>query len=161
MKKISMVCVILLFIAAASAFVSCQNNSFEIVEITFETDENKVLQVGKGYVALSIYGKDGEEILKDVIVKYKKDASVFDVTQFVAKEKKIQLEYKGVDPSYYVMGIDNLYEFDYGAKSGWLFRVNGIFIGSGSGKQIINDQDCIEWFYSTDLGRDIGNDFSE
>lgn len=158
MKKVNIIYILGFFLVAA--FSSCVNNAFEIADITFETDENGILQVGEGYVALSVYGNDGAEILKDVIVKYKTDASVFDITQFVAQEKKIQLEYNGVSPNYYVMGIDNLYEFDHGSNSGWLFKVNGTFLGTSSGKQIIKDQDHIEWFYTTDLGKDVGGEFT-
>lgn len=160
MKKINTSAVIIFLLSAVVVFSSCANNKFEITDIIFETDENGILQVGEGYIALSVYGKDGKVILKDVVIKYKKNATVFDVTQFAAQEKEVQLEYKRTAMSYYVMGIDNLYEFDYGANSGWLFRVNGIFTGSGSGNQIIKEKDHIEWFYTTNLGADVGNDFS-
>ena len=53
-------------------------------------------------------------------------------------------------------GIDNLYEFDCGQQSGWLYRVNGYSPGYSSSQYVLSDGDQVEWLYTCDLGQDVG-----
>jgi hypothetical protein len=59
-----------------------------------------------------------------------------------------------------VEGIDNLFEFDHGAKSGWLYRVNGSMYSQSAGSFTVKPDDVIEWLYTLDMGRDIDDDTS-
>lgn len=52
-------------------------------------------------------------------------------------------------------GINNLFEFDHGPRSGWLYRVNGSMHSKSAGAFTVNAGDVIEWLYTLDLGRDI------
>ena len=56
----------------------------------------------------------------------------------------------------YVEGIGNLYEFDAGELSGWMYRVNGVFPNKGCSAYTLSDGDVVEWLYTCDLGKDIG-----
>ncbi|MGE5390720.1 MAG: S-layer homology domain-containing protein [Deltaproteobacteria bacterium] len=57
----------------------------------------------------------------------------------------------------YVAGIGNLTEKKPGyPMSGWLFRVNGVFLPSGAESTIIKNGDSIEWLYTMDGGKDMG-----
>ena len=56
----------------------------------------------------------------------------------------------------YVEGIGNLYEFDAGELSGWMYRVNGVFPNKGCSAYALSDGDVVEWLYTCDLGKDIG-----
>ena len=56
----------------------------------------------------------------------------------------------------YIEGIGNLYEFDAGALSGWMYRVNGWFPNYGCSSYQVQDGDVIEWVYTCDLGADVG-----
>jgi hypothetical protein len=58
--------------------------------------------------------------------------------------------------SNYIEGINNLYEFDAGELSGWMYKVNGWFPNYGSSRYVLKDGDVIEWVYTCDLGRDVG-----
>ena len=58
--------------------------------------------------------------------------------------------------SAYIEGINNLYEFDAGELSGWMYCVNGEFPNYGSSGYKVKPGDKIEWHYSCDLGRDVG-----
>ncbi len=109
-------------------------------------------------VKLSITG-DAEQgvILPLTEVKVEKGDSVLDALQRVLKEKGIQMEYSGTKGMAYVEGINNLYEFDHGPKSGWMFRVNGTFASKSAGSFSIQPGDQIEWLYTLDLGRDLGS----
>lgn len=84
--------------------------------------------------------------------------SVFDVLQRELKKAKIHLEFTST-PLYhsaYIEGIHNLYEFDCGERSGWMYRVNGRFPGYGCSRYQVEPGDRIEWLYTCDLGQDIG-----
>lgn len=60
-------------------------------------------------------------------------------------------------PGEYVRSIAGLAEKKEGYPlSGWLFRINGVFPGVGSGNSIIRNGDRIEWLYTLDGGKDVG-----
>jgi len=58
--------------------------------------------------------------------------------------------------SAYVEAINNLFEFDVGALSGWMYRVNGWFPNFGASRYLLAPGDIVEWIYTVDLGRDLG-----
>lgn len=92
-------------------------------------------------------------------VEFTKGESVHDVLQRVCKEAGIQME-SSFSPAYnsaYVEGINNLYEFDCGELSGWMYSVNGWFPNYGCSKYTVQDGDVINWVYSCDLGKDVGD----
>ena len=65
-------------------------------------------------------------ILAPVEVGFQTGENVFDVLQRVCRENRIQMESKWT-PLYgsaYIQGIHNLYEFDVGSGSGWMYSVS-------------------------------------
>ena len=60
---------------------------------------------------------------------------------------------------YYVSGINNLYEFDCGKDSGWMYCVNGWYPNYGCSKYTLEDGDTVEWRYTCNLGRDVGDQY--
>ncbi|MCL2421103.1 MAG: DUF4430 domain-containing protein [Defluviitaleaceae bacterium] len=58
--------------------------------------------------------------------------------------------------SAYVEAINNLYEFDVGPLSGWMYSVNGWFPNFGSSRYLLSEGDVVAWWYTVDLGRDLG-----
>lgn len=110
----------------------------------------------KAAVEISIIGdKETGTILPPTQVKYEEGKSVFDILLAVLKDKGIQFEFRGRGPTVYIQGIDNLYEFDRGPKSGWMFRVNGFFSTKSAGTYTLHQGDRIEWLYTLDLGKDL------
>ena len=97
-------------------------------------------------------------ILSAKTVEFQKGESVFDVLQRICKEEKIHMEYMDtpVYNSAYIEGIHNLYEFDAGPLSGWMYRVNGWFPNYGCSRYQLQDGDHIQWVYTCDLGADVG-----
>ncbi|MEZ7172844.1 DUF4430 domain-containing protein [Sporosarcina sp. OR05] len=82
--------------------------------------------------------------------------SVLSALIAITKSKKIQMDYRGGQgATAYVEGIDNVYEFDRGQGSGWMYRVNGIFPDRGAGVVPLQDGDRVEWLYTTNLGVDL------
>lgn len=101
-------------------------------------------------------------ILKPVTVTFNEGESVFDVLKQVCKDNKIQLEFS-MTPIYnsaYIEGINNLYEFDCGSLSGWMYKVNDWFPNYGCSRYEVKNGDIIEWQYTCDLGGDIGGYYS-
>ena len=102
-------------------------------------------------------------ILREMTVEFKKGQTVFDVLKNVTRKRAIQMEYSftALYGSYYIEGINNLYEFDCGELSGWEYCVNGKFPAFGCSKYVLKDGDKIEWKYTCDLGADVGNPYFE
>ena len=63
--------------------------------------------------------------------------------------------------SVYIEGIANLYEFDCGGNSGWMYCVNGFFPSYGCSKYEVKDGDVIEWKYTCNLGYDVGGGYAK
>lgn len=99
-------------------------------------------------------------LLYSATVSFTAGESVFDVLQRAMKEAGIPMEFTSV-PVYgsaYIEGIANLYEFDGGPLSGWVYSVNGVFPNYGCSKYTLKDGDQVLWQYTCDLGADVGGD---
>ena len=97
-------------------------------------------------------------ILSTTTVTFTEGESVFDVLQRVCCDNGIQME-ASRSPKYnsaYVEGIANLYEFDVGEGSGWMYKVNGWFPNYGCSRYQLKDGDVVCWEYTCDLGADVG-----
>lgn len=106
----------------------------------------------------SIVPSDGW-VLKSTKVNIKDGDTVFDILERVLKEKKIHLEAtkSTVYGTAYIEGIANIYEFDCGEQSGWIYSVNGITQSQGSSKKVVKNGDIIKWIYTCNMGKDIQN----
>lgn len=98
-------------------------------------------------------------ILPETTVSFSAGDTAFTVLQKVCTAAEIQLEY-GWTPlydSYYIEGINHLYEFDCGVESGWMYQVNDWFPNYGCSAYELNDGDDIVWcFTCVGLGTDVG-----
>lgn len=101
-------------------------------------------------------------ILKEEKYSIKKDDTAFDVLLKAVTENDIQMEYSGSvkNGTQYIKGINYIYEFSCGKLSGWMYRVNDTFPGYGCGQYKLKDGDKIEFLYTCDLGRDVGDDYN-
>ena len=98
-------------------------------------------------------------LLYPVTVEFEDGETVFDVLCRACSSAGIQLEYSWTPMynSYYVEGIGNLYEFDCGSESGWMYKVNGWFPNYGCSSYTLSDGDVIVWCYTCNgLGADVG-----
>lgn len=85
--------------------------------------------------------------------------TVFDVLKKACELADIQLEYSYTPlyGSYYIEGINNLYEFDCGEQSGWMYKVNGVFPNHGCSAYYLSAGDEIVFCYTcVGLGADVG-----
>jgi hypothetical protein len=96
-------------------------------------------------------------ILKETTVTIQEGDTVFDILQRICKKKNIHMEYEysiGYSSSY-IEGINQLYEFDCGELSGWVYCVNGWFPNYGCGEYEVEPGDKIEFLYTCDMGTDL------
>ena len=109
---------------------------------------------------LSILPENGV-IFAEKKVSFSEGESVFDLLLREMKNNKIHLEFVNtpVYGSVYIEGIGNIYEFDAGELSGWMYRVNGEFPNFGCSKYILKQGDKVEFVYTCDLGKDVGGGY--
>ena len=109
--------------------------------------------------AIADYIPEDGTILAKSTYKGTTDNTVFDALNTLCRNNDIQLEfsYTPIYESYYIEGINYLYEFDGGNLSGWMYKVNGWFPNYGCSSYYLSDGDVIEWVYTCDLGKDVGD----
>ncbi len=79
------------------------------------------------------------------------------------RNEKIHFEYVDASAynSVYIEGIGNLYEFDCGPQSGWMYSVNGVYPGLGCSDYKLSEGDKIVFSFTCDLGEDLGAKYEE
>ena len=101
-------------------------------------------------------------IFPETTIYFSEGESVYDVLVREMMNAKIHMESENT-PMYksaYIEGIANLYEYDCGPLSGWMYKVNGEFPNYGCSAYVLSDGDRVEWVYTCDLGKDVGNENS-
>ena len=90
-------------------------------------------------------------------VEFIEGESAFDLLLREMRRNNIHMEfeYTPAFDSVYIEGIGNIYEFDCGAKSGWLYLVNGKLANCGCSQYILSPGDKVEWVYTCDFGADV------
>lgn len=101
-------------------------------------------------------------IFPETTVYFSEGESVYDVLVREMMNAKIHMESENTTmyKSAYIEGIANLYEYDCGPLSGWMYKVNGEFPNYGCSAYVLSDGDRVEWVYTCDLGKDVGNENS-
>lgn len=98
---------------------------------------------------INILPKDGVIFPETEVIFYPGE-SVFNVLVREMKRNKIHMEFE-MTPIYetaYIRGIANIYEFDCGELSGWLYKVNGKSPNVGCSLYELKNSDKIEWIYT-------------
>lgn len=128
------------------------------MSITVNTILNNMDKVSEGKKA--IIPSNGV-ILGEVKVKIEDGDTVFDILKRETRKNRIHMDFveSPLYGSAYIKGIANIYEFDAGDLSGWMYSVNGVFPGYGASNSKVENGDVIKWQYTCDLGRDLGNEF--
>lgn len=104
---------------------------------------------------------DGVIYAEKEVVFYEGE-SVFNLLLREMKQNKIHMEFKNIPlyESAYIEGIHNIYEFDCGELSGWMYKVNGVFPGFGCSQYKLEIGDKVEWVYTCDMGVDVGGHYA-
>lgn len=101
-------------------------------------------------------------VFLDVKMDLMEGDSPFSLLQRAVREHKLHMEFAQT-PGYgstYVEGIGNIYEFDCGQTSGWIFAVNGVCQNIAADKAILSDGDAVTWSYTCSMG-DSGLTFED
>lgn len=141
-----------------AALLSDEGNLKCSVSIRCDTVLNNLDKLDKE--KQSIVPSDGV-ILPATEVSFHQGDSAFDALYKIVRDKKIHMEFSD-SPMYnavYIEGISNLYEFDCGELSGWMYSVNGYFPNYGISLYELKDGDVLELMYTCDLGDDVGNSY--
>lgn len=140
-----------------------QDSGAKVISCTIEIRCDTILSnMGNLEPGKEGYVPGNGTILPATKVEFFEGESAYDVLKRVCAAYKIQIEasYTPMYDSYYVEGINNLYEFDCGNESGWMYKVNGWFPNYGSSAYILKDGDTMEWHYTCNgLGADVGCDW--
>lgn len=101
-------------------------------------------------------------ILDRTTLTFYEGESVFDVLQRVCRDYGIHMEasWTPIYNSAYIEGIHNLYEFDCGNLSGWMYQVNGWYPNYGCSRYQLQDGDVVQWRYTCDFGNDVGGGYA-
>lgn len=114
-----------------------------------------------GDAAPGVILPEGGKVIPRSEVMLPEGATAFDALIAVARERRVTVDYTGSGFGVYVKGIGGLYEFSFGEMSGWMYRVNGEFPEMSASEYTLHEGDVVEFLYTTDLGRDIGNIYSD
>lgn len=88
---------------------------------------------------------EGGILFPETVLLLLEGESVMELLQRVTEAADLRIEVGGG----YVEGIANLYEFDCGNESGWMYTVNGEMPGVSAADYRPEDGDTIGWIYVT------------
>ena len=160
------ICVLLL-LAMALGLLGCGGNQEDIaggltctLEVRCDSLLSHLDQMEPGKAALV---PDDGIILAEMTVQFQEGESVFDVFRRTLQAEKIHFEYVDASAynSVYIEGIGNLYEFDCGPQSGWMYSVNGVHPGLGCSDYKLTQGDKIVFSFTCDLGEDLGEKYEK
>ena len=170
MKHIVKVMILML---ALSLLVGCgKTNTAQVADSNGDGKLTCTLEVRCDTLLVNLDGMQPEKaalvpedgvILAVTEVEFTAGESVFDVFRKALREEKIHFEYVDASAydSVYIEGIGNIYEFDCGPQSGWMYSVNGVYPGLGCSAYTLADGDVIVFNYTCDLGADLGADYEK
>ena len=136
-----------------NAVISDKELSCTLV-VRCDTILNNIGHLNKDKV--NLVPEDGMIFCEKTVTFYEGE-SVFNILVREMKRNKIHLEFVNtpIYNSAYIEGIGNIYEFDCGELSGWIYRVNGWVPNYGCSRYQLKEGDRVEWLYTCDLGRDV------
>ena len=110
-------------------------------------------------------------IIPQTKVPFKAGENIAQVTIRLLEAKGIGYTYTGrVTSNFYLASIknfvvnntpyDSMGEFDAGTGSGWMITLNGWFIDKSTAAFTVSNGDVIQWRYTCQVGKDIGDTYS-
>ncbi len=97
---------------------------------------------------------DDGVVLDTVTAEISEGDTVYTVLVKVLRLHRIQCDTSGTSIEPYISGIANIYEFDFGSGSGWMYYVNGVSPSVGAGSYVLRPGDNVVWRYTCDFGND-------
>ena len=95
-------------------------------------------------------------------VTFYEGESVFNLLSREMRQNGIHMEFASTPlfNSTYIEGINNIYEYDCGELSGWMYKVNDWFPNYGCSRYELKPGDRVELVYTCDLGADVGGEYA-
>ena len=90
-------------------------------------------------------------LLKAESISFTAGENAFDVFTRECRRRRIAVASTGS----YVQSIGGLAEKACGDLSGWMCRVNGVFVDRSLKEYTLQDGDRVEWLYTCNLGKDL------
>lgn len=87
-------------------------------------------------------------ILSKSTVEFKDGNNVYDVLKATCSAAGINLSARNSSMGVYVEGINNIFEFDCGGTSGWMYSVNGTTPNHSCAEHKVKNGDNIVWYYT-------------
>ena len=122
-------------------------------EAAFPIDLGEVLSLDPAAGAAAV--PDDGLLVPPTEVTVLEGDTAFTLLERVCAERGLALDVQRGLSGVYVQGIGGVREFDCGALSGWLFRINGEIRSTDSGSVVLQDGDVLEFLYTCELGADI------
>lgn len=136
--------------AAPTAPPQVNGNENEKITVTFSVDCRNAINYGilsQGSFA-QVLPADGI-ILSTSAITVKNGESVMSALKKILKENRINFS---ISSSGYVRMIGGLSEFDCGAYSGWMYKVNGVLPSVSTKSYPLKDGDKVEFVYTCKMG---------
>lgn len=158
MKKKNLVfALLILCVFTCLCFAGCNNLGEEIESVVISIECKTILdnmdKVEKGLLDNNLIPDDGVILPETTVKAYSKD-SVYSVLVRVCKKNKIALDC-ALEPmfhTYYVKGINHIYERKVGDSSGWLYFVNDEQVNVGVSLCKIKGGENIRFAFTVTLG---------
>lgn len=145
--------------SGSSGSVGGASSSGNTFSVTFSIDAKTLLgHLNEVTAAKRSFVPANGWILAPTTVTATKGESVYDLLVAVTKAHGIQMEasYTPIYGSAYIEGINQLYEFDAGSLSGWMYSVDGWSSNYGASKYTaLHNGSVVKWQYTRSLGGDI------
>lgn len=136
--------------AAPTVSPQVNGNENEKITVTFSVDCRNAINYGilsQGSFA-QVLPADGI-ILSTSAITVKNGESVMSALKKILKENRINFS---ISSSGYVRMIGGLSEFDCGAYSGWMYKVNGVLPSVSTKSYPLKDGDKVEFVYTCKMG---------
>ena len=137
-------------ITAATSPPQVNGNENEKITVTFSVDCRNAINYGilsQGSFA-QVLPADGI-ILSTSAITVKNGENVMSALKKILKENRINFS---ISSSGYVRMIGGLSEFDCGAYSGWMYKVNGVLPSVSTKSYPLKDGDKVEFVYTCKMG---------
>lgn len=106
---------------------------------------------------IEVLGPGGDSILvPSNTVTINENATVLSASIDSFQQNQIPFQTGGSGTDLYITSINNVSQQSAGPLSGWLYKVNDVFVDSSPSTYSLNPGDRVTWIFTTDLGKDVG-----
>ncbi len=156
MKK-RITALLLIFVMIICCLTACGESSGKDITCTISVNCNTIAaQRDKFAQYESVIPEDGT-VLETTELTLSEGSTAYDALTKAAEDNDILVAHKGSAKAktIYIQGINGLYEFYGGDKSGWMYSVNGEFPNVGCSGYELKDGDEIVFAYTLHMGDDL------